>query len=456
MNISCFIIPSLLTAILLPTPHETQDNSSYIQRKFCLLENDSAKKSLTTADSLIKECTSILEKKNLLSSDEIDRLSLLRGEAYYLKELYNKALADFQVIDRKSKYYCDALMFVCRVSNKMGFKEKAFLEANEVLKIRPNHLPALSMLALYYFDKGGEVEKGKEYINKTLRLDPAYANGNYMKSVVCMEENQLKQALTYINRAINNFDMGPDICELDHLYGIRALIFEKSHEYDKAVSNLIVSIRLNPKKAAYLYQLWVNYDKSGKDLTSLQVAFESVKLFPRNPDSWIIYSRSLINCRNYELAKSATQQALTLNQRSLEAHWLRGTALYRTSEFEEAIKHFDLAYEINGTNLNVLESICTFYLTYENPLKDVRQALRFSKMALKISGAGRYSAVYLHAMALSHQEKFEEAIAVLKAYKMGSDSLPRVEAESIERMINRLQRQTPIWIVLQTEKRERD
>jgi tetratricopeptide (TPR) repeat protein len=170
-----------------------------------------------------------------------------RGNVFYKKKDYDKAISDFTEAIRLDPNYAQS--YNNRGIAYAGNKEydKAISDFTEAIRLNPNYAES-------YFNRGNaydeEYDKAISDYNKAIRLDPRYAKAYNNRGWAYHDKKDYDKAIGDCNEAIR---LKPNYA--DAYYGRGSAYYNKK-EYDKAISDLTEAIRLDPSNA------WA-YDKRG-------------------------------------------------------------------------------------------------------------------------------------------------------------------------------------------------
>ncbi|KST69208.1 tetratricopeptide repeat protein, partial [Mastigocoleus testarum] len=165
-----------------------------------------------------------------------------RGNAYYNKKEYDKAIADY----------------------------------SQAIKLNPKG-------AVYYHNRGNAYNNKKEYdkaiadFNKGIELDPK--NPLYYKNRGDTYNNKKEY-----DKAIADFNKGIELDPKNPLhYNNRGSAYHNKKEYDKAIADFNQAIKLNPKDAVYYHNRGSAYNNKKEYDKAIADFNQAIELDPKNP-----------------------------------------------------------------------------------------------------------------------------------------------------------------------------
>src|SRR5262245_14164133 len=168
-----------------------------------------------------------------------------------------------------------------------GRLEQSLEAANEVLRLNPNFVPALTLRAELSMAFNRLAEAGRD-LSRAVELEPKSAYNQFMLGFYYYLENDFKRALEPLNRS----------AELDESNSRTHFYLALTHE---GLANVPVAIQLYERAIA------LDREKKTPDL-----------------DTLIAFARLLFGLGQYEKCLSLVEQALRLDSKSRDAHYERG------------------------------------------------------------------------------------------------------------------------------------
>ena len=187
-----------------------------------------------------------------------------------------------------------------------GRLEQSLEAANQVLRLNPNFVPALTLRAKLSMAFSRLAEAGRD-LTRAVELEPKSGYNQFMLGFYYYLENDFKRALEPLNRS----------AELDEANSRTYFYLALTHE---GLANASMAIQLYEKAIA------LDREKKTPDL-----------------DTLIAFARLLFSLGQYEKCLSLVEQALSLDAKSRDAHYERGRLYLQAGDFENAIQHGERA-----------------------------------------------------------------------------------------------------------------
>jgi len=189
--------------------------------------------------------------------------------------------------------------------------ENAFFE---ILKMDPKNYEVLTEIADLYFVKG-DIEKAKEFLNKSLNLCPNYPKTYYLFSKIYIIENNIEKVESCADILIQ---LAPDDF---YPYFLKGIIFKQKNEFEKANENFNKAYSILKDKKDYnsLFNLGILYREMGKVDEALVLFSHLNNIFPENIDVMNEIGICFAIKGNKESAKKIWKEILKKDPRYLPA-----------------------------------------------------------------------------------------------------------------------------------------
>lgn len=220
---------------------------------------------------------------------------------------------------------------------KNNQSELSKLNANIIAD--PNNYIVYTNRANYYI-ANGEYDKAREDANRALRLNPNEAEVAYTKGVVLLKTNQIKEAITFFEHAVD-IDSAHARSYLKLAYINLAV-----PDFDKSIEQINKALRINKYLAEGYFIKGMWYERQGKDelaSSSYQTAIE------RKPDYYEAYlMQGALNDRlDNPLAIQYFNTAIRIKPKSIEAWRMKAISYKDHEQYEDALASFDSIIAIN-------------------------------------------------------------------------------------------------------------
>lgn len=281
-------------------------------------------------------------------------------------------------------------------ANWPQFRKAALRDLELALKLLPDQIDALQMVARLNALPEGDRKRAREAIDEAIRLSesdpPAKASCLILK--VTLEDDKAKK-IELLDQAIK---ADPDCADA---YRLRGSLFADEDQRQKAIDDLRESAKLQPDHPLTLLAL-------GMALFDEATALEGEgKEVDQKREKLLDESLEALE-KTSKLLPKAIQPLVQMSQ----IYALR-------SEFDKAIEVLDKAYQLDPANLQVLLLRASVYQELDKldlALKDVKRALSDPRM----NDETRLRVKKFQALLLAGSENLQEAIDVLKQLEKDS------------------------------------
>ena len=293
----------------------------------------------TAPDMAINYCSQAIESGQL-SGKGLAFAFYRRGNAYYEKRDYDRAILDYDQAIQMNPSYASA--FSNRGAAYAGKKDydQAIQNYDEAIRLNPGHADAFSNRGVAYARKG-DYDRAIQNYDEAIRLKPDHANALYDRG------NAYRRKGDY-DRAIQNYDeatrLNPNHA---NAFTNRGIAYGRKGDYDRAIQNYDEAIRLNPNHVNALYNRANAYRRKGDYNQAVQDYDQVIRLNPKHADAYV--NRGLVRFYQGRFAAAVPDltQALEFDRanfyRILLLHLARARAGSPDQEgLSEATKGLDL------------------------------------------------------------------------------------------------------------------
>lgn len=159
------------------------------------------------SDAPPQSCVAPLEGE-ILISDQFNAMALNnRGFAYYRKQNYEKAIADFDRAIRMAPRLADAYNNRGNIRLIAGALDQAMLDFNRAIQLNPQHALAFNNRANVHQAKGNLVEALTDY-TQAIKLAPSRATAYANRGLTLLQLGKEFEAKADFNRAL---ELNPDL-----------------------------------------------------------------------------------------------------------------------------------------------------------------------------------------------------------------------------------------------------
>ncbi|MEX0883507.1 MAG: tetratricopeptide repeat protein, partial [Cyclobacteriaceae bacterium] len=300
--------------------------------------------------------------------------------------------------------YVLALVEILFNNNKL---QGAIALVLERLDRYPNQ-PDLKMAAYTLYRENGELEKSADYISEAFKspdLQPDMKARGFSEVMNQIKSTARDSLLS--NLAENMYRLHPQDPDVLAILGDWEL---KKNQPEAAKDFYVKSTLLRPEKKVLQVLIPLMFDLQSPFKNIFEMTEVATETFPETPEFWFFHGTTNLGEKNYEVAKTSLEEALSLNKganKQLEMMSLAqlGDALHSLDEKEEAYDAYEKVLSQNSNNDHILNNYA-YFLSLDK--KDLDKALNMSG---KLVEKHPNNATYLdtHAWVLFQMEKYEEA-----------------------------------------------
>ncbi|MDR0456536.1 MAG: tetratricopeptide repeat protein [Treponema sp.] len=263
-----------------------------------------------------------------------------RGNVYFAKGDYDRAIADYTQTIRLDPKWAGAIVYYQRgnaYSNKYDY-DRAIADYSEAIRINPNN-------NLYAYANRGDAYAHKyDYdraiadYTQAIRIDPNYADAYKYRGDAYAHKGDNDRAIADYTQAIR---INPDSATA---YSNRGEIYREKKDYNRALADFSEAIRINPNWIYYYLRAGVYLSK--KDYNRALADF--TEALHSNPTSWMYRDRADVYFvkKDYDRAIADYTQAIRNNPDYAEAYSLRGQIYLSKKDYDRAIADYTEAINL--------------------------------------------------------------------------------------------------------------
>ena len=272
----------------------------------------------------------------------------------------------------------------------------------------------------------GNMELALADMNQVLRNSPNHPDPLLVRAKIYEKNHDYRRAIKDYTRLIELKHGKPET------YNSRGFSWSMLGDKDKAMNDFQEAIRLDPKNAIGHLNCGAIYLKKGQPLNALN-SFEKAILYS-SKDREIYYhgrGQALIRLRRYKEAIQDFDKAVSLKPNYWEAYHARGIAKSGIKDDDGALADYNKALAIDANNRNPhiysnRGNVLVRKGEYDKAIHDYNKALSIQKFANAYSGRGfawYYKKEYERAIA-----DFETSISMYPFYGTACSMLARIYA----------------------------
>ena len=299
---------------------------------------------------------------------------------------YDEAIKTFKTLEQETGINEQISVEIQELYLLNGQVEKAFQEIEKLINSNPSETRYYGLLADLYQNQGDSVNALKNY-NKILEIDPESGFVHFSLSSYYLENNQFEKSFEETKKGFSSKNV--ELQTKVQLYMMLAsnreqskLTDEKELEliqilidnhpggflvYTIQADNLLRNNKLAEAREAMLkaldlenndYMIWERLLFIDNDLQDWQVLYEhstnAIELFPNQPNVYLLKSVACIQLEKYDETITVIDEGLdfVVDNPALKGQMLmlKGEALYKQNNIDEAFELFDKSVELSPEN----------------------------------------------------------------------------------------------------------
>jgi tetratricopeptide (TPR) repeat protein len=189
-------------------------------------------------DRRIAACTRIVQDRGESNSNRA--ISYLnRGDAYYFRRDYDRAIADYTEAIRIDPKNSASFNSRANAYSGKGDRDRAIADYDEAIRLNPKNADAYSNRCDEWSLKGNN-DRAIADCSEAIKLAPKSANAYITRAIAYFDQRDSQRAIADANRAI---ELRPKAWQAIR---IRALAHAQKREYERAVADLDAALPLAP------------------------------------------------------------------------------------------------------------------------------------------------------------------------------------------------------------------
>jgi len=193
----------------------------------------------------------------------------------------------------------------------------------------------------------GRVPEAIQVLEKSLRIEPDFAEGRYNLGVALFQAERLQDAVGQYEQALR---LKPDYAEAHRKLGIA---LGRLGRLQDAIEQYEQALRLNPDDAWVHNNLGVTLGQSGKTQEAIRHFEEAVRIDPDYAAAHNNLGASLEQIGRIQDAIAHYEQAVRIDPDFAEAHDNLGGALEQAGRIQEAIVQYEQVLRLNPNDADV-------------------------------------------------------------------------------------------------------
>jgi len=224
-----------------------------------------------------------------------------------------------------------------------------------------------------FFDKK-DIENSINYYEKSLKLNPNFAEIYYNLGVINILKNDTVKAIESYLKAI---EIKPDYKEA---YFNLAHALKSNNDLDNAVLCYQKLLSVDPHDAEAYFNLGLALH-SKKELTKAILYYnESIKFDAENPNVYFSLGLAQFMLNDYDKAIMSFRKAILLKPDFADAYNNLGLCYYYKFDFDKSVLYYEKSLEFNNDDAEVLNNMGNAY----KEKKQIKKAVECYKKSLEI------------------------------------------------------------------------
>ncbi len=223
-----------------------------------------------------------------------------------------------------------------------GEYDRAIADCNQALQLNPNLAEAYHNRGVAYGTKGEYDREIADY-NQALQLNPNLAEVYYNRGIAYRAKGEYDRAIADYNQALQ---LNPNYADA---YNNRGNAYSDKSEYDRAIADYNQALQLNSNLADAYNNRAVAYGAKGEYDREIADYNQALQLNPNLADAYNNRGNAYGDKGEYDRAIADYNQALKLNPNLAEAYAGRGLAYRAKRDKQKAIADFQTCLRVAQT-----------------------------------------------------------------------------------------------------------
>ncbi len=339
----------------------------------------------------------------ILNIDKKNEKALLeRGKSYLKIKSYEKAIADFDLIERINPLYdSEIYKLLSQIFYNLGEIEKSARYAEKYYRMNGDDFQTLYFYArsLYFNKEYDEALKSSDLI-----LAQGYEDFDirYLRSLILFAQHSFVSSLLEIDKAI----------EIDALncfaFNLRGLVNVQLHNFSESIEDFNYAIRLNPTNAIYYFNKAKTQLKIGDLIDAKSSIINCIDIDQENKVYFLLKAQIDLLSENYDEALDSYMKASQLDPRDISIMKIIIRLKLKMGDLEGARSFLKIITDKDDNNPEALFNEA--FIDYN--LGEKEKAI--SELTIAIENNPEFKDAILQKGILEYNsENFEEALATI-------------------------------------------
>jgi tetratricopeptide (TPR) repeat protein len=334
-------------------------------------------------DRGIAACTAIIKKRGETKKNLADAY-YNRGEAYFKKQDYEHAIADYSEAVRLDPRFSRAFVARGDSSRLIAEYDRALADLAEAIRLDPKSGSAFSVRGKVYLEQKKYGLAIAEY-NEAIRVDANLVDAFIGRGAAHCEEKNFARGMSDLDHAVK---LNPQYADARF---VRGQCYSAQRNFISAIADYTDAIRADPQYwDAFLWRAGAYFELRDY-VRSIADATEAIRLEPKARDAYLGRGAAYVQTKQYELALADMDEAIRLEPQAADGYLRRADVHVQRKDYDRAIADYTEGIQLAPTVALAYAARGEVYrLKGENDraLADYNQALRFDPK-IAVANAGR-------------------------------------------------------------------
>jgi tetratricopeptide (TPR) repeat protein len=282
---------------------------------------------------LAREAQHVLESMEArISANPPPAVVFQLGRSYASLGVLDRAERNFQLALSLDPACAACEMGLAEIAERQGDTEKALAHLIAAKQKDPEDAEILFQFGKMCLQRNLP-DDALPALAKAVRLKPAQDSYVYVLASANVAQGHLPDAASLFGQLLQKHPQDAVLT-----YAMGAVDFLQG-KYEEAESSLKQSLKMQPDQVAASYYLGLTYDAMSQDDRSVAVFRDLLRSHPEHAPSYVKLGSILLRQHEYEQAQPLLERAVSLDPKSVQAHYQLGLLLRRLGKTAESDSH---------------------------------------------------------------------------------------------------------------------
>jgi tetratricopeptide (TPR) repeat protein len=282
---------------------------------------------------LVPEAQHILESVEArIAANPTPGLAFQLGRSYASLGILDRAERSYQLALAANPACAACEMGLGEIAERQGETEKALAHLIVAKQLDPEDAEILFQFGKMCLQRNLP-DDALPALAKAVRLKPEQDSYVYVLASANVAKGQLPDAASLFGQLLQKHPQDAVLT-----YAVGAVDFLQG-KYEEAEASLKQSLKMQPDQVAASYYLGLTYDAMGQDDRSVAVFRDLLRSHPEHAPSCVKLGSILLRQHEYEQAQLLLEHAVSLDPKSVQAHYQLGLLLRRLGKTAESDSH---------------------------------------------------------------------------------------------------------------------